>query len=62
MSSKAQEDTIRIHLTAEQRAAIKQTTGKEVDAIELTVEELEARISPKVTFNHNESMLTDDVE
>lgn len=38
--------TIRIELTDEQRRQIKQQTGKEAKAIELSAEELEERVSP----------------
>ncbi len=37
---------IRIELTSEQRALVKQQTGIEVPAVDLKVEELEARIAP----------------
>jgi hypothetical protein len=43
MSSK---DQIRIELTPEQKANIRSTTGKDADAVEFSVEELEARIAP----------------
>jgi hypothetical protein len=38
--------TIRIELTDEQKKKIKQQTGKEAKAIELSAEELEERVSP----------------
>ena len=44
MSSKS--PNVRLTLTAEQREAIKQATGKNAEAIELSVEELEERIAP----------------
>lgn len=37
---------IRIELTEAQRKQIQEATGKEAAAIELTVEELEERVSP----------------
>jgi hypothetical protein len=40
------EDVIRIDLTAEQKAQVKEATEKNAEAIELTVQELEARIAP----------------
>jgi hypothetical protein len=43
-------DQIRIELTPEQKANIRNTTGKDADAVEFTVEELEARIAPSKTF------------
>jgi hypothetical protein len=36
----------RMNLTPEQREEIRKATGKEAEAIELTVEELEERIAP----------------
>ena len=39
-------DQVRIELTPEQKASIRSTTGKEAEAVELSVEELEARIAP----------------
>ncbi len=45
------EDKIRIELTEEQQAKIREVTGKEASAIELTAEELEDRVSPR-TFDY----------
>ena len=39
-------DSIRIDLTPEQKNAIRKATGKDAEAVELSVEELEARIAP----------------
>jgi uncharacterized small protein (DUF1192 family) len=39
-------DQIRIELTPEQKAAVRGATGKDAEAVELSVEELEARIAP----------------
>ena len=36
----------RIELTPEQKAKIRNVTGKDADAVELSVEELEERIAP----------------
>jgi hypothetical protein len=42
---------VRIELTNEQRALVKEQTGIEVPALELKVEELESRIAPtSLTF------------
>lgn len=41
------EDKIRIELTDEQKNKIREATGKEAAAIELTAEELEDRVSPR---------------
>jgi hypothetical protein len=40
------EEQVRIELTAAQRAMIKNATGKNADALELGVSELEERIAP----------------
>ena len=41
---------IRIELTEEQKKQIAEATGKDASAIELTVEELEERVSPRGKF------------
>ena len=41
---------IRIELTPEQKAQVRQATGKDADAVELSVEELEERIAPRHKF------------
>ena len=38
--------SVRLALTDEQKAQIKATTGKQAKAVELDIEELEARIAP----------------
>ena len=43
-SSKGQ---VRIELTPEQKAKIRSATGKDAEAVELSVEELEERIAPR---------------
>lgn len=40
-------DKIRIQLTPEQRALVKEHTGIEMPSVELTVEQLEERIAPE---------------
>jgi len=40
------DDKIRIELTEEQKNKIREATGQEASAIELTAEELEDRVSP----------------
>jgi uncharacterized small protein (DUF1192 family) len=39
-------DQFRIKLTPEQKAQVRSATGKEAEAVELSVEELEERIAP----------------
>lgn len=42
----AGKEPFRIKLTPEQQAAVRKATGKNAEALELTVEELEQRIAP----------------
>ena len=44
---KKEQEIVRIELTPEQKQFIKKETGKEADAVELTVSELEERIAPR---------------
>jgi hypothetical protein len=46
MSDSKDTNIIRIDLTNEQKEQVKAATDKSADAIELTVQELEARIAP----------------
>jgi len=46
MSDKKENEVVRIDLTAEQKEQVKAATEKSAEAIELTVQELEARIAP----------------
>jgi hypothetical protein len=39
-------EQIRINLTEDQKAQIRKQTGKDADAVEFSVEELEERIAP----------------
>ncbi len=48
MSDKKETDVVRIDLTPDQKAQVKEATEKNADAIELTVQELEARIAPVI--------------
>ena len=43
--------TIRIELTDEQKKLVKEEIGRDAKAIELTVEDLEQRLSPSVKGN-----------
>jgi hypothetical protein len=42
------EDLVRIDLSESQKAQVKTVTGKDAESIELTAQELEERIAPKV--------------
>ena len=48
--SDSEKDIVRIDLTEEQKDQIKAATEKSVEAIELTVQELESRIAPRALF------------
>lgn len=50
-------DLVRITLTPAQTQEIKQATGREAEAIQLTIEELEQRIAPRMAGNSNETLL-----
>ena len=61
MSKKNQTDLIRIVLSPEQQQKIRTATGREVEVIELTVQELEPRITPsapRLASNHDETLPT----
>ena len=47
-SKKPGSDFVRIDLSDVQREKVREQTGKDADAIELTVNELEERIAPRV--------------
>ena len=47
MSEHKETDIVRIDLTAEQKEQVREATEKNAEAIELTVQELEARIAPR---------------
>ena len=49
MSDSKETDIVRIDLTNEQKEQVKAATDKSADAIELTVQELEARIAPRAS-------------
>lgn len=41
----------RIELTPDQKAKVRAATGKDAEAVELSLEELEERIAPVARFN-----------
>lgn len=57
MTARAEKDLVRIDLTPQQIEQLRITIGRDVEAIELTVEELEQRIAPRLASNHNETLL-----
>ena len=48
MSDNKESEIVRIDLTNEQKEQVKAVTDQNVQAIELTVQELEARIAPAI--------------
>jgi hypothetical protein len=44
-------EQFRIHLTPEQKDQVRTATGKDAEAVELSVEELEERIAPSKAIN-----------
>jgi hypothetical protein len=48
---------VRISLTPDQAEQVKSATGRDAEAIELTVQELEQRIAPRLAANSNETVL-----
>jgi hypothetical protein len=54
-----EKQVVRIRLTDEQQDLLKRATGRDCEAIELTIEELEERIAPRLASNHNETMLVE---
>jgi hypothetical protein len=44
-----EKEIVRIELTPEQKQLLKKQTGKEAEAVELTFDELEERIAPRVS-------------
>lgn len=53
----APEQKVRLTLTPDQRSSVKAAIQRDAEAIELTVEELEERIAPRLASNHNETLL-----
>lgn len=46
----ASKDSVRLQLTPEQKEMIRNATGKNAEAVEFSVKELEERIAPAKTF------------
>ena len=51
MSDSRETEFVRIDLTSDQKEQVKAATDQSADAIELTVQELEARIAPRVMLD-----------
>jgi len=60
MQRSNEQDRVRIDLTTSQKEQVKHVTGREGDALELTVHELEERITPRLASNHSETLLADE--
>jgi hypothetical protein len=52
---KNNEQTVRFDLTPEQKEQVKKATNKDVEAVELTVNELEERIAPRAILFRQQS-------
>ena len=59
MPNQTEKEIIRIDLTTSPKEQVKAKTGQNAEAIELTVQELEERIAPRLSANHNETLLMD---
>jgi hypothetical protein len=61
MTTTKKSGTIHIELTPEQSEKIQVETGRTVTTIELTLQELEARLTPfhMIAANHNETLLVE---
>lgn len=49
-ASNAQKTSIRLELTEDQRARVREALGKEAKAVELTAEPLEERVNPIIAI------------
>ncbi len=58
MDTPVRDRLVRLQLTDAQKLQVRALTGRDGDAIELTVDELEDRITPRLASNHNETALT----
>lgn len=58
MDASRPNEVVRIDLTPTQAQVVKAATGREAEALELTVQELEQRIAPRLASNSNETLLT----
>lgn len=47
---KKEQEIVRIELTPEQKQLVKKETGKDAEAVELTTQELEERIAPRISL------------
>lgn len=59
MAGRKEREPVRLQLTEAQRGAIRKLLGRDVEHLELQVEELEERIAPRLASNHNERCLAD---
>ena len=50
---------VHLALLQAQKSQVKDVTARDGEAIELTVMELEERIAPRLSSNHNETLLAD---
>ena len=59
MEARAEKDIVRIDLTPSQKEQVRATIGRDAESIEMTVQELEQRIAPRLAANHNETLLVE---
>jgi hypothetical protein len=59
MPTRDPKDLVRFAMTQSQKQQLKDATGRDGEAIELTVEELEEGIAPRLASNHSETLLAD---
>ena len=57
MTERTTPATLRMTLTPAQKVQVRALLNRDAEEIELTVEELEERIAPRLASNHNEPML-----
>lgn len=57
MQTPSAQRIVSLELSEAQRNQVKRTTGRDGEVLELTVEELEERIAPRLASNHNETLL-----
>lgn len=59
MSEEQENRVVRIELTPTQQEIAPKTAGRDAGAIEVTVQELEERIAPRLAANHHEILLAE---
>jgi hypothetical protein len=60
MTDTSEKKTIRIELTDLQTEQVRNAIGRELEEVELKLEDLEPRIALRLALNHNETLLLDE--